>query len=94
MRLSKLFVLLLALPAYAEPDLDKQLHFSVSYSINTTLLMAMPKYTEYRLLKAAALTTAVGVAKEASDSEFSREDLLADVLGVVTSSAFAIVFEF
>jgi hypothetical protein len=73
---------------------DKQLHFLVSYSVNTTLISAMPKRTRFKYLKAALVTTSIGVAKELADKEFSNGDLAADLLGVLTSSAIAVTFHF
>ena len=90
---NKLLVLLLSVPALAEPlnfaDQDKQLHFTVSYSVNTTLIAAT-----HRRWAAAGLTTAVGVAKEMSDKRFSSADLGADLAGIAASSLCSFVFEF
>ncbi len=75
-------------------DQDKQLHFLASWSINSTILATMPKRTKYKHIKAAAVTATMGVAKELTDPKFSNADLAADGLGILTSSALTMVFEF
>lgn len=93
-----LLVFMLSCPAFGEQlraeDHDKQMHFMASYGINTTFIAAMPRRTKYKKLKAGLLTAAVGAAKELSDPTFSGADMAANGLGILTSSAFALVFEF
>lgn len=86
-------------PAFASErlrfeDRDKQVHFLASYSLNTTLLAALPNETKYEKLKAAGVTVAVGVAKEFLDPEFSGADLAADGIGILVSTLFAYTFDF
>jgi hypothetical protein len=88
----------LSVPAFGEDlragDEDKQLHFAASYAINTSLLAAMPKRARYKKVQAAAMTAAVGVAKELSDPVFSGADLAADGLGILASSFLSFTYEF
>lgn len=74
----------LIISANAQVPQDKQVHFLASYSLNATLVHAMPKHKIW----AAGLTLGAGLAKECADEHFDNGDMLADILGVVTSSLF------
>ncbi len=73
---------------------DKQLHFLASYAIDATVVQMFPKGTPYRLLKASAISLAIGVLKEATDKEFSKSDLAADAAGIGTYMLIHYTFEF
>lgn len=73
---------------------DKQLHMMASYSINSAFISVMPKRSKYKKIKAAAMTAAVGVAKELSDPKFSGADMAANGIGILASSVLYFVYEF
>lgn len=86
-RLALIAVFLLGTTSNAV-ERDKLLHLSVSYGISYTGMQLLPD--GYKWLS-PVIALAIGAAKELSDQQFDRKDMLFNAIGVGAS---VIVYEF
>jgi hypothetical protein len=85
-----LLCVMLAGPAHAVDfsETDKQKHVGASFLISTVAYAALRnsgRTSAEAALGAVALTLAVGMVKELSDSHVDREDLEADAIGAIAA---------
>jgi len=93
-------ILLIAVNLFSfEYKSDKVTHSFISAGINTASYIGLKYYTEQKPLTIAlesfAITAAIGVTKELTDSYFSTDDLIADGIGwAVSASCLALLEPF